>query len=137
MENEGINFVKIAAAVFMGLAVVGFLIYLFSVGQGITKETDKELMSIQKSLTEAKYEQYDNTTVSGSQVISCIKSNASKLTITVKNGAGNTTTYNSSNPDYTATDPSDSGYINPTGEFKATLVVDSNKSVTGIRFEQK
>ncbi|HHV30727.1 MAG TPA: hypothetical protein GXX73_14320 [Clostridium sp.] len=137
MENEGINFIKIATAVILGLAVVGFLVYLFTLGQGITKETDQELMGIQKSLTMAKFEQYNNSTVSGAQVISCIRSNSSKLTIKVTNGVGTTVTYDSSNPDYTVTDPGNSAYINPTGEFTSTLEVDANKTVTGITFVQK
>lgn len=136
MENEGINFIKIATAVILGLAVVGFLVYLFTMGQGITRETGQEMAGISKSLTMAKYQQYDNATVSGAQVISCIRNYSSKLTITVKNGAGTTKTYNSSNPDYNITDPSNAAYINPTGEFKSTLVIDDNDSVTGITFEQ-
>jgi hypothetical protein len=137
MENDGIKFIKIAAAVLMGLAVVGFLIYLFTIGQGITKGTDQELMGIQKSLTRAKFEQFENTSVSGAQVVSCIRNNAAKLTVKVTNGAGTTKTYNSTNPDYTITDPSNTAYINPTGEFTSTLVVDANKTVTGITFVQK
>jgi hypothetical protein len=137
MENEGINFIKIATAVILGLAVVGFLVYLFTLGQGITKETDQELMGIQKSLTMAKFQQFDNTTVSGAQVITCIRNYSTKLKITVKNGAGTTKVYDSSNPDYTITDPSNSAYINPTGEFESTIEVDANKTVTGIKFTQK
>ncbi len=49
---------------------------------------------------------------------------------------GTAQTYTAANK-YTLTDPTNVNYINPTGNFKATLTVNANKVVTALNFVQQ
>lgn len=142
MDNEGMKFVKIAVGVIMTLAVLGFLVYLFTIGQGLIKGTDQEIQGFQKNLTQAKFNEFDSTIVSGSQVINAIRQYSNTIPVKVKTSASSSEityskTASGAVTDYKVTDPAATEYINPTADFKATISKNTNGVVDGLKFEQK
>ncbi len=148
----------LGVSVLMFLAVVAIGMSMFQEGNNVAKEGQKELNNVASSLHSAEFSGYDNMEVSGNDVISAInkyKHKSGEVQIAVTNNTGTTTTYVSSGSpssgslgeiglDATNTaiqnsqDKSrTSTYINPFGEFYATLVYDGNEQVRGIVFEQR
>ncbi len=148
----------LGVSVLMFLAVVAIGMSMFQAGNNVAKEGQEELNEIASSLSEAEYAGFDNATVSGNDVISAInkyKHSSGEVQIAVTNKSGSSMTYISSGDaaggslgemsldDINASiqksqNKNDtSSYINPFGDFYATLVYDSNEQVRGIKFEQK
>ncbi len=147
----------LGVSVLMFLAVVAIGMSMFQAGNNVAKEGQEELNNIASSLSEAEYAAFDNATVSGNDVISAInkyKHDSGEMQITVSNKTGGTSTYISGGDAasgslsemtldainqtiQTSQDKNNSAYINPFGDFYATLVYDSNEQVRGIKFEQK
>ncbi len=148
----------LGVSVLMFLAVVALGMSMFQAGNNVAKEGQEELNNIASSLSEAKFSGFDNAMVSGNDVISALnkyKHDSGDIQIAVKNNSGNTVNYISSGSASSGSlgelslneinktiqnsqNKSNTGnYINPFGDFYATLVYDSNEQVRGISFVQK
>lgn len=130
--------------------LAGIIVYqlgIFGKGQDIAKASDNKLGTIQARLSQTEFAPYDNTMVSGNDVISAIRtySNAN-FSVIVKPltnattgkiyGSSTGTTTNPTSYDSTLT-PSNSDYIEPTGNFKATVQKNTNLTPISITFEQQ
>lgn len=154
---------NIQKALWIGVSILLF-VAVVAIGMSAygkaSKMTDESMTNLDKQaqqLANAAYGVYDNQYVSGTQVINAIKSYKATpdemQVIVVKGGSS---TY------YLATGSADTGtlspiaegttnnmlksaqdknnataYINPYGEFYATVVTDVNGIVRAIRFEQQ
>lgn len=138
MENV-MKIVLLGAAVLLTIGVIVVGVVLYSSGQEVVKQSEQDLAGISQTLSMKKYENFNNTVVSGSQVINAIRmyTKNEPITVTVKTGASGTSVVYSENVEYKETDSSSARYINPIGQFYATLTVNSNKVVTNITFVQK
>lgn len=159
MDNNITKALWIGVGVLFFIAVVSIGISLLNQSTEIAQEQAAELSDIQERLSAAKFSAYDNTSVTGSQVLSCIKnfrSDKDIISIQVKTKKGSTVYLNSAsfgNTDVTlgsahddgsiekaikeARDESNSKYINPVGKFDAQVRKDSNGVIAGITFTQK
>lgn len=155
--NNAQSALKVAAGIFLTIALITIVVLLFVSAQEATKTAQNEFSSIQTELSKASFTVYDNTSVSGSQVINAIrkffkqdqfgirvvtgKNRASKSDgnhygyYVLPNGeiAGN----NRNDSIDTALNESSDNYVNPSGKFKAKLIVDSSNVTRGIVFEQQ
>lgn len=159
MDNNITKALWIGVGVLFFIAVVSIGISLLNQSTEIAQEQAAELSNIQKRLSESKFSAYDNTTVTGSQVLSCIKNFRGEkdvVAIQVKTKKGTTVYLNTAsfsadsvtlgsghsdsvieNAIKDARNESDSKYINPVGSFDAQVRKDSNGVICGITFEQK
>lgn len=126
--------------------LAGIIVYqlgIFGKGQDIAKASDNKLATIQARLSQSEFTPYDNTLLTGNDVISAIRtySNAN-FAVTVKplSNVGTGKTYgtgtNSTSYDSTIL-PTDSNYIEPTGNFKATIQKNSNNTPVSLTFIQQ
>lgn len=147
----GVSILLFVAVVMVGMS------FFFS-GQEMAAEGAEALDETTRELSNAQFSMYDNKEVSGSDVISAInkyKQRSGDLQVIVTNNSTTTTTYVSAGSSTAGTlteltltainttiqsaqDKSQTTlYINPYGEFYATLVYDVNDQVRGINFEQQ
>lgn len=150
MENST-KAIIIAASVVITLALVtvGFLI--LRSGQDTASSAITKLDELNNQLAESEYMIYDNTEVSGSEVVNAIKKfEKDHIGIQVITGKtspdgkwyhntvdsdGNIT--GSGNADIVdAIDVEDDAYINPNGRFDAEVVRDKNGVIVAIIFDQ-
>lgn len=149
-----------AAGIFLAIALITIAVVLFTSAQEATKTAQNNFSSIQTELSQTAFTVYDNTMVSGSQVVNALRkfSDEDQFGIQVttgKNPAGqwygkvintgvpvDSVTYGSvvgpapgSLAD--AIDEADPDYVNPSGKFKAQLVKDSSNVIRGIIFLQQ
>jgi len=135
-ENNQNAAIKIAIGVIMTLILVGAMITLFlKVVPSIDKANSK-IDTISAQMDMIYFKSYDNTNVSGSEVVSAINTKASSdITVTVKTQASSKeVNYNSST--YNITNVNDSNYIEPTAKFKSEVKRNSNNAVSKIVFTQ-
>lgn len=97
---------------------------------------------ISAALDESEYTQYDNTIVTGSQVLQVIKSNTEKgVTISVKMKAGDAVDYvygasDAADKIKNATTRGNAAYIAPSGLFYGTITRStSTNEITKLTFE--
>ncbi len=147
----GVSILIFVAVVMIGMSV-------FTSGQEMAAEGAEQLDNTTRELSNAQYSMYDNKEVSGSDVISAInryKQQSGEIQVVVTNNSGTTTTYVSSGDPAAGTlgeialgtintsiqnaqDKSQTTlYINPYGEFYATLIYDVNDQVRGVDFDQQ
>ncbi len=159
MDNNIQKALWLGVSVLMFLAVVAIGMSMFQAGNTIAKEGQKGMNDMVSSMSEAEYAAFDNATVSGNDVISALnkyKHDSGEIQITVQNKSGgspvtyisggsatggtlskinlsaiNTSIQNSQSKSSTST------YINPFGDFYATLIYDANEQVRGIKFVQQ
>lgn len=147
----GVSIMLFIAVVMIGMSV-------FSSGQQMASEGAEALDNTTRVLSNSTYSMYDNKEVSGSDVISALnqyKQYSGDLQVMVTNNSGTTTPYVSSGDPVdgslteltladinttiqTAQDKNQTDtYINPYGEFYATLIYDTNDTVRGVEFVQQ
>jgi hypothetical protein len=125
----------------VGIVFVVVIIFVgysfFSKSNEMSKSADSGLSSVQQSVEAARFSNFENSTCSGSDVISAIRTYATDtFTITVRTAEASTpVNYNASNS-YTITNSTNANYIEPTAQFTSTLVRNNNNTVTGISFIQ-
>ncbi|SMG24590.1 ABC transporter permease [Paenibacillus aquistagni] len=157
--NNAQSALKVAAGIFLTIALITIVVLLFVSAQEATKTAQNEFSSIQTELSKASFTVYDNTMVSGSQVVNAIRKFYQKEqfgihVITGKNKASNANhpgifygydvspngTIMTGDPNLStmlATTESLDTYVNPSGKFKAMLIVDNSNVTRGIIFEQQ
>ncbi len=148
----------LGVSILLFIAVVMIGMSIFSSGQDMAVEGAAALDDTTRELSNAQFGMYDNKEVNGSDVTSAInryKQQSGDIQIIVTNNSTTTTTYVSGGSPtagslteltlgtintsiQNAQDKSQTNvYINPYGEFYATLVYDINNQVRGINFEQQ
>ncbi|WP_145024220.1 ABC transporter permease [Paenibacillus sp. Y412MC10] len=159
--NNASSALKVAAGIFLTIALITIVVILFISAQEATKTAQNNFSDIQTELSQASFTVYDGTSISGSQVTNALRKFKDKdqFGIFVKTGKnrqgqwyGNqlnisadiaSDTYGSvintgqrvGNLTETANESSNE-YVNPSGKFKASIVKDSSNVVRGLIFEQ-
>lgn len=158
MDNNIQKALWLGVSVLMFLAVVAIGMSMFQAGNTIAKEGQKEINDMAASISQTEYAAFDNSKVSGNDVISALnkyKHQSGEMQIIVQNKTGSTMTYISSGSAQSGSlgkinlsaintsiqnsqSKSSTGtYINPFGDFYATLIYDANEQVRGINFVQQ
>ncbi len=149
-----------AAGTFLAIALITLAVVLFVSAQDSTKAAQSNFSNLQTELSQTAYTVYDNTTLSGSQVVNALRKftdlDQFGIQITTgKNPAGqwygkiiNTSvplesvTYGSVQGEAPGTltqvmDESNINYVNPNGKFHAQLVLDRSNVIRGVVFRQQ
>ena len=149
---------KFAVGIILTIAFLSIVIVLTNKGLSAAKNAEKQYDNMIAS-TSSEYAIYDNTTVTGSQVITAIRTLGNDVTLYVGTKANplvvnghnvptagvgatlksyQTDASNTAQAKYEADANSDSIYkVNETAAFSASLVINSNNVVTGIVFQQQ
>ncbi|MFA6308591.1 MAG: hypothetical protein WC677_02435 [Clostridia bacterium] len=138
MENV-MKIVLLGAAVLLTIGVIVVGVVLYSSGQEVVKQSEQDLAGLSQTLSMKKFENFNNTIVSGSQVINAIRmyTETEPITVSVKTGVSSATVVYSKTVKYSETDMKSPSYINPIGQFSSALTVNESKLVTNITFIQK
>lgn len=157
--NNASSALKVAAGIFLTIALITIVVILFVSAQEATKTAQNNFSDIQTELSQASFTVYDDTTVSGSQVINALRKfkDREQFGIEVKTGKnsvgqwyGNVLRVSSSDSvwDYGSVVGDKMGnitntwneklneYVNPSGKFKAEVVKDNSNVVRGLIFTQ-
>lgn len=142
------------AALFIALALIAIAVNVFSPATEAAKTATTDFSSATTELKDQKYLIYDNTTISGSQVVNAVRKfqaegEAGNVAINIKTGKNASGTWYYNNFSESAgistggqTDTSkinkstESEYVNPSGMFRATVKRDSNSVIRAIEFVQ-
>ncbi|CAI6054695.1 hypothetical protein PAECIP112173_01534 [Paenibacillus sp. JJ-100] len=159
--NNASSALKVAAGIFLTIALITIVVLLFISAQEATKTAQNNFADIQTELSQAAFTVYDGTTISGSQVTNALRKYADKdqfgiKVITGKNKAGQwygnqlNISQDLNNADYGSViapddkvgsinqtmSEKDNQYVNPSGKFKAVIVKDRSNVVRGLIFQQ-
>lgn len=157
--NNASSALKVAAGIFLTIALITIVVVLFVSAQEATKTAQNNFSDIQTELSQASFTVYDDTTVSGSQVTNALRKfkDRGQFGIQVKTGKnssgqwyGNVLNISSlsSAEEFGAVngisyaDISNSwnesliDYVNPSGKFKAKVIKDNSNVVRGLIFVQ-
>lgn len=155
-----------AAGLFLTIALIVMFVVMFVSAQDASKTAQNSFSDIQTELSATQFTIYDNTNVSGSQVVNALRKFYMKdqfgvIVVTGKDKNKNNkegTLYTSENNykegflnslptdhKYSSykksitdvTNESSDAYVNPSGKFKANIIYDDNNVVRLIKFEQK
>ncbi len=154
MTGNIVTALKLGAAVFLTVALITIVVGIFTSSTEPTKASKEEFNNLTTELKDSKFVQYDEATVSGSEVISAVRrfakeGEAGLFGISVKTGQNTTGTwyYNtvSDNGDTISTstssaksvsDQASTQYVNSAASFKSILVRDSSNVIRAIKFTQ-
>ena len=126
MENS-LKGLILAAGTIITCVVISLAFYISREAKQTALNGAKEINRINTEFAESDKVVYDNTTVSGSEVMNVIKkTDGEKVGIYVKT-KGNYSL---------AAETSSDTYINPYADFKGSVIRDSNDTITGIKFVQ-
>lgn len=157
--NNASSALKVAAGIFLTIALITIVVILFVSAQEATKTAQNNFSDIQTELSQASFTVYDDTTISGSQVTNALRKfkDREQFGIQVKTGKnkagewyGNILRISGSmNADEygsvigaSSVDISNTWnevlneYVNPSGKFKAKVVKDNSNVVRGLVFVQ-
>ncbi|MBW4838752.1 MAG: ABC transporter permease [Paenibacillaceae bacterium] len=157
--NNASSALKVAAGIFLTIALITIVVILFVSAQEATKTAQNSFSDIQTELSQASFTVYDDTTVSGSQVTNALRKfkDRDQFGIMVKTGKNSggewygdvliinepetSERYGSVNgQSYAAISDAWNErlneYVNPSGKFKAKVVKDSSNVVRGLIFTQ-
>jgi hypothetical protein len=159
--NNASSALKVAAGIFLTIALITIVVLLFISAQEATKTAQNNFADIQTELSQAAFTVYDGTTISGSQVTNALRKYADKdqfgiQVITGKNKSGQwygnqlNISQDLNNADYGSViapedkvgsinqtmSEKDNQYVNPSGKFKAIIVKDRSNVVRGLIFQQ-
>lgn len=152
MKESTSTALMFGAALFLVLALIGIAVNVFSPATEAAKTATTDFSAATTELKDQKYLIYDNTTISGSQVVNALRKfeqdgSAGNIGIRVKTGRGSDSWYYnnvSSNGDTVTptgkptnvNNATNTEYINPSGMFKASIKRDSNQVIRAIEFVQ-
>ncbi|GGH48856.1 hypothetical protein HNR77_002587 [Paenibacillus sp. JGP012] len=159
--NNASSALKVAAGIFLTIALITIVVLLFISAQEATKTAQNNFADIQTELSQAAFTVYDGTTISGSQVTNALRKYADKdqfgiQVITGKNRGGQwygnqlNISQDINNADYGSVlapdekvgsinqtmSEKDNQYVNPSGKFKAIIIKDRSNVVRGLIFQQ-
>ncbi len=124
------------ASIMVTIGVISIGLMIFGQGTGLVKESSKNLVDITQELANKKYIAYDDTVVSGSEVINAIGLYTQKgQSIEVTTTMGNSVVYTSNNL-YSNDNVTSGNYINVGGMFKSSITKNANGVITKISFSQ-
>lgn len=149
-----------AAGIFLAIALITLAVVLFTSAQDSTKAAQSNFSNIQTELSQTAFTVYDNTTLSGSQVVNALRkfSDQEQFGIQIVTGKNPTGQWygkmiNAGVPMDSITygtvvgeapgklshtvDEASVNYVNPSGKFKAQLVLDRSNVIRGIIFRQQ
>lgn len=131
--------IKLGAAVLITIAAVAIAVGIFGMGADVTKNSENDIKGLNQILVSKKFDAYNNTKVSGSSVINAIRMYAEtgSVPVSVKTGAATSAVVYNQTTKYTVSDPTNANYINPVGNFTATITTNANGIVTQISFVQQ
>ena len=153
-ENTGVG-IRVAAGIFLTIMLITIVVIITISSQDAAKQGQTKMASITTQLSDTEFNTYNNTTLSGSQVLNAIRQymNLEQFGIKVMTGKNQSGVFygNEFNDDGRITnkddakklnlkdaeDQSESDYINPSGKFKSTIVRDQNSMIRGIVFVQQ
>lgn len=139
------------AGLFIALALIAIAVNVFSPATEAAKASTTDFSAATTELKDQKYLIYDNTTISGSQVVNAIRKFESEgkignISIKVITGTGSTTSYYNTFDGQTISavgtkptnvnDSTHTEYINPSGMFKAEVKRDKNSVIRSVVFKQ-
>lgn len=157
--NNASTALKVAAGIFLTIALITIVVILFISAQEATKTAQNNFADIQTELSQASFTVYDGTTISGSQVTNALRKFQGKdqFGIQIKTGKntngqwyGNQLNTAVSSDQYGAVigsgntewkitntlNEKENEYVNPSGKFKAEIVKDKSNVVRGVLFTQ-
>lgn len=149
MSETTATALKFAAGIILAIVLVGIAIMVFTPAADSAKSVTNDFTNNTTELQDQKYLMYDNTVVSGSQVINAIrKFKGQDGEIGVEVTTGKSTNWylsNFANDTLTEVDTSlanattntHQDYINPSGMFDAVIERDSNGVIRAIKFKQQ
>ncbi len=135
MEGSTEKSMSLATTVLVGLVVLGAAIFIVMKVLPLIYNSGDKIDTITTQVENVEYSAYNNTDVSGSEVISAINTKANEnITVMVVTKSGSHS-YNSAS--YNIKIVSDKDYIEPTAKFHAVVERTDNQTITGITFTQK
>ncbi len=159
MDNNITKALWLGVGVLFFIGVVTLGLNMFDKGKSAATEQSENLSELEKTLAESEYSMYDNETVTGADVISCIKKFREKsdvFAVKVSTKKGSITYLNSANLSgetvtlglsydksrieadiKEARTESSESYINPVASFDASLKKDSNGVISAVEFIQR
>lgn len=161
--NNASTALKVAAGIFLTIALITIVVILFISAQEATKTAQNNFSDIQTELSQASFTVYDGTTISGAQVTNALRKfkdkdqfgvhvmtgknkstggqwygNALQISLPITDvnyGSVVDKDYRQGNVNNTS-DEASSEYVNPSGKFSASIIKDSSNVVRGIQFIQ-
>ncbi|SCX63208.1 ABC transporter permease (plasmid) [Lysinibacillus sp. fkY74-1] len=155
MSETTATALKFAAGIILAIVLVSIAIMVFTPAADSAKSVTTDFTANTTELQDQKYLVYDNTVVSGSQVLTALRrfeSQAKDETIALKVQTGKNSTgqwyYSRFEADKvdksgavsdisTTTNVTHAEYINPSGMFAASVHRDSNGVIRAIQFVQE
>lgn len=149
MENS-LKGLMLAAGIIITCIIISLGFYIAREASDTASSGTGQINELQAEFADTSKTMYENTEVSGSEVINVIRKFSDEM-IGVKVQTKKNTSYyiyqfsdtdgslkNTSSLDYkSAQNVTSSNYINPTGRFLGTVVRDANGTITGLSFVQQ
>ena len=149
MENS-LKGLMLAAGIIITCIIISLGFYIAREASDTASSGTGQINELQAEFSDTSQTMYENTEVSGSEVINVIRKFSDEM-IGVKVQTKKNTSYyiyqfndtdgslkNASSLDYkSAQNVTSSNYINPTGRFLGTVVRDANGTITGLSFVQQ
>lgn len=149
MENS-LKGLMMAAGIIITCIIISLGFYIAREASDTASSGTGQINELQAEFADTSKMMYDNTEVSGSEVINVIRKFGDEM-LGVKVATKKNTSYyiyqfndadgslkNSSSLDYkSAQVATNSNYINPTGRFLGAVVRDANGTITGLSFVQQ
>jgi hypothetical protein len=159
--NNAQRALLVAAGLFLTIALITLVVNLFGSAQEASKQAQNDFSSMQTELASQAFDGYDNTTLTGSQVLNALRKynkrgsfgiqvETGKNRVTSQPGAWYVNVVDLTSTNYgdiastyatgtlaDAVDESKPDYINPSGQFKGKVIRDKSNSIRGIIFIQQ
>lgn len=136
MGENGRKALYMAVGIFFALVILSAGIGYYLKASPVLEKSNSKMDVVTTQLDIVEFKSFDNTTISGSEVISAVNTKASNnITVMVKtkgNQVGKA--YNSGS--YNIKAITDKDYIEATAQFKAEIQKTDNGTVTGLTFTQ-
>lgn len=149
MENS-LKGLMMAAGIIITCIIISLGFYIAREASDTASSGTGQINELQAEFADTSKMMYDNTEVSGSEVINVIRKFGDEMLGVKVQTKKNTSYYiyqfndadgslgNSSALDYKSAQVATNGnYINPTGRFLGTVVRDANGTITGLSFVQQ
>lgn len=143
------------AALFLTLALIGLSVSVFAPSTDAAKTAQTDFSNTTTELKDQKYLIFDNTVISGSQVVNALRKfekdgKSQSLALYVETGknkgagvwyysqfAGDRVGVSATQDLKLTSDVTDNNYINPSGMFDSIVERDTNGVIRAIKFKQQ